>query len=89
MEALDTSTVHTRSQLLPTVETFICKNRTSAAPPTEHTHFTVRENYHDIEAVLLEGRPGDVCLPSIISRAAEGSGYAALFSGEKCLGIAR
>eukprot|EP00892_Ulva_mutabilis_P003933 jgi/Ulvmu1/1911/UM012_0070.1 len=83
IEALDSVTVNNCDQLCPTVDTFICKSQqASLKSPAEHTHFTVRDSYHDIEAILLEGRPGDACLPSIISRASEGSGYAALFSGQ-------
>lgn len=84
VNTMDTVPANTANRLCPTVDTFICTHTAaaSAAPPTQHSHFTVRDNYHEIEALLLEGRPGDACLPSIISRAAEGSGYAALFSGE-------
>lgn len=82
VKSMDTVGVSTSSRMCPTVDTFVCTAATPPAPTAEHSHFTVRDNYHEIEAVLLEGRPGDTCLPGIISRAAQGSSYAAMFSGE-------
>lgn len=83
VKEMDNMPVSTGRRTCQTVDTFVHTNRTATAaiPLAQNSHFTVRENYHDIEALLLEGRPGDACLPSIISKASAGSQYAALFSG--------